>query len=261
MNRMRFNEKTLLISGGSQGIGLAVALAAAAEGAQVTICGRDLAKAAAAQAAATQRGVAIDFVCCDVQNPDSVEQLINGIVQQHGRLDLAFNNAGITAEHAKLADSSTDNRRHVIDINLIGTYLCMKHEITAMLKTGGGVIVNTSSAAGVMAIGGQAAYVASKAAIIGLTQSAAIDYANPAHGAQIRINAIAPGPILGGMNHEKNLTENPARTEKKLAATAMRRFGTGQEVADTVLWLLSTQSSYITGTVIPVDGGYAAGKF
>ncbi len=258
---MRFTDKVLLVTGGTQGIGLEVALAAAQEGARVTVCGRGADKGKLALEQAASRNLSIDFAECDVQDADSVERLITGIVTKYGRLDLAFNNAGITAEHAKVGDSSIENWRKVIDINLIGTYLSMKHEIASMVKTGGGVIVNTSSAAGVMAIAGQSAYVASKMAIIGLTQSAAIEYANAASGVQIRINAVAPGPILGGMNDAKNLNENPARTEKKLASTAMRRFGTGQEVAQTVLWLLSAESSYITGAVIPVDGGYAAGKF
>ncbi len=258
---MRFTNKVLLVTGGTQGIGLEVALASAQEGACVTVCGRGVDKGQRALEEAAKRGLHLDFVECNVQDANSVSQLVAGIVAKYGKIDLAFNNAGITAEHAKLGESSIDNWRKVIDINLIGTYLCMKHEISNMVQNGGGVIVNTSSAAGVMAIAGQAAYVASKAGIIGLTQSAAIDYANASKGPQIRINAVAPGPILGGMNDDKNLNENPARTEKKLSSTAMHRFGTGQEVAQTVLWLLSAESSYITGAVIPVDGGYAAGKF
>jgi NAD(P)-dependent dehydrogenase (short-subunit alcohol dehydrogenase family) len=258
---MRFTNKTLLVTGGSQGIGLEVALSAAREGARVVVCGRAEDKGRLAVETAAREDLQLDFLACDVQDDGSVARLLAAVVERYGKLDLAFNNAGITAEHAKLGDSSIDNWRKVIDINLTGTYLSMKYEIAAMLQSGGGAIVNTSSAAGVMAISGQAAYVASKAAIIGLTQSAAIDYANAANGAQIRINAVAPGPIAGGMNHEKNLAENPARTERKIASTAMRRFGSGAEVAQTVLWLLSSHSSYITGAVIPVDGGYAAGKF
>lgn len=259
---MRFIDKSLLVTGGTQGIGLEVAFLAAKEGARVTVCGRDARRGRSAQEQAAERGLQLDYVECDVQNNDSVSRLLAEVLSRHGRLDLAFNNAGITAEHASLGNTSEQNWRNVIDVNLNGTYLCMKHEINAMLEVGGGAIVNTSSAAGVMAIRAQAAYVASKAAIIALTQSAAIDYADPGtHGGQIRINAVAPGPILGGMNDEKNLRENPSRTERKVASTAMRRFGTGREVASAVLWLLSQESSYLTGTVIPVDGGYAAGKF
>jgi NAD(P)-dependent dehydrogenase (short-subunit alcohol dehydrogenase family) len=258
---MRFVDKVLLVTGGTQGIGLDVALEAAREGAHVVVCGRSPDKGRRALDEAGTCGLRLEFVECDVQNDDRVAHMIEFAVAKYGRVDLAFNNAGVTAEHARLGESSVENWRKVIDINLTGTYLCMKHEITSMLRTGGGAIVNSSSAAGVMAIGGQAAYVASKAATIALTQSAAIDYANSANGPQIRVNAIAPGPIKGGMNDDKNLRENSVRTERKLASTAMRRFGSAREVAEAVLWLLSPASSYVTGTVISVDGGYAAGKF
>jgi NAD(P)-dependent dehydrogenase (short-subunit alcohol dehydrogenase family) len=258
---MRFSEKVLLVTGGTQGIGLEVAIAAATEGALVTVCGRSIARGDRAVEEAARRNVRIDFVECSVQDEESVARMVEGVVAKYGKLDIAFNNAGITSEHAKLGGSSVENWRQVIGINLTGAYLCMKHEIESMLQSGGGNIVNTSSAAGVMAIGGQAAYVASKSGIIGLSQSAAIDYANAATGPHIRINVIAPGPILGGMNDDRNLSENSTRTERKIGATAMRRFGTALEVADVALWLLSAQSSYVTGSVISVDGGYASGKF
>jgi NAD(P)-dependent dehydrogenase (short-subunit alcohol dehydrogenase family) len=258
---MRFKNKTLLVTGGTQGIGLEVALCAAKEGAQVTICGRTISRGDEAIREAAHQGLKLEFIACDVQNEADANRVVSHVIQKCGVLNFAFNNAGITAEHAKLADTSTENWQKVMMTNIWGTYLSMRAQIASMLKTQGGAIVNTSSAAGVMAIGGQSAYVASKAAIIGLTQSAAIDYANASQGCQIRINAVAPGPIMGGMNDAKNLAENPARTERKIASTAMRRFGTGSEVASTVLWLLSDESSYTTGAVIPIDGGYSAGKF
>ena len=261
MKIKRFEEKIMLITGGTHGMGLEVAIAAAQEGAQVIICGRDEGKGIQAVVAGSEAGEKLHFMVCDIEREDDVERLINRVTTEFGGLDFAFNNAGITSQYARLAESDVDAWRKVIDVNLIGTYLSMRYEIAAMLRRGGGAIVNNSSCVGIMAIPAQSAYVASKAAVIGLTQSAAIDYAHNDSGVQVRINAIAPGPISGGMNSEKNLSNNPARTEKKINATAMRRLGTPVEVASAVLWLLSSESSYVTGAVIPVDGGVTAGKF
>ena len=262
---MMFEDKVVLVTGGTNGMGLDTAIALAKEGAKVVVCGRCEEKGRAAVSSVLgveEKGFELHFIKCDIQSETDVKTMIDTIVSQYGRLDYAFNNAGVSSSHARLADASYDDWRNAVDINLNGTFLCMKYEIAAMLLSGGGAIVNNSSCAGVMAIPGQAAYVASKAGVIGLTQSAAIDYANSSDGkAVIRINAIAPGPILGGMNNEENLQKNPITTKKKIGATAMQRFGRSAEVIPAVLWLLSEESSYVTGIVLPIDGGFTAGKF
>jgi NAD(P)-dependent dehydrogenase (short-subunit alcohol dehydrogenase family) len=199
-----------------------------------------------------------EFIQADIaQNADD-EELVNMIVNKYGRLDAAFNNAGLTAPIAPVADSDPDAWRRVIDVNLSGTYFAMRAQIRAMRETGGGAIVNNSSLAGITAIPGQPAYVASKFGVIGLTQAAAIECARDP---EIRINVVAPGPIMGGMNTEEALARDPERTKQKIRVTAMRRLGAPEEVARLVSWLLSSEASYITGSVFPIDGGASAGKF
>lgn len=258
----RFEGKTSLVTGGTQGMGLAVAEALAREGANVIICGRHEATGSKAADRIAQAGNTARFIACDVADPDAVSGMIGWIVQTYGSIDCAFNNAGVTAPHARLGDSSVRSWQDVININLNGTYYCLRAELAAMARGGGGAIVNNSSVAGLMAIPGQGAYVASKFAIAGLTQAAAIEYAQAAEGtAMVRVNGVAPGPILGGMNDSAALDQQPERTKRKLGATAMRRFGQAEEVAAAVLWLLSDEASYVTGTILPVDGGAVAGKF
>jgi NAD(P)-dependent dehydrogenase (short-subunit alcohol dehydrogenase family) len=259
----KFDSKVALVTGGTQGMGLVTAEALAAAGASVVICGRDEEKGKQAAAELTAKvNREVRFIAADISDPESVKNLVEGVVKVLGRLDLAFNNAGVTSEHARVADAAIAKWKQTIDINVNGTFYSMKYEIEAMLRNGGGAIVNNGSVLGLVAISRQAAYVASKAAIHGLTKSAAIEYAREEDGRpRIRINAVAPGPILGGMNNDENLARNPANTERKLSLTAMHRFGTPEEVVTCVLWLLSEESSYVTGAVIPVDGGASAGKF
>jgi NAD(P)-dependent dehydrogenase (short-subunit alcohol dehydrogenase family) len=258
-----FEGKVALVTGGTQGMGSVTAEALSAAGARVVICGRDEEKGHAAAACLTAKtGKEVRFLYADIADADSVKSLIDAVVADYGHLDVAFNNAGVTSEHACVADASVENWHRTISINVNGTFHAMKYEIGAMLKNGGGAIVNNSSLLGIVPISGQPAYCTSKAAILTLTKSAAMEYAREDNGRpRIRINAVAPGPILGGMNTEENLTRNPERTKRKLALTAMNRFGTPEEVVTSVLWLLSPQSSYVTGAVIPVDGGGSAGKF
>ena len=258
----QFENKVVLVTGGTNGMGLNTARMLAQAGAKVVICGRKADAGETAVAMLREQGFTVRFIRCDVTQESQVAEMIDAIVSEYGRLDCAFNNAGLTAEHARLGDTSPQKWKEVIDVNLHGTYFCMRHQLRAMAASGGGAIVNNSSLAGVMAIPGQASYVASKFAVIGLTQAAAIEYAVlPESKSGIRVNAIAAGPIMGGMNDAASLDAHPERTQRKIAATAMRRFGKADEVAQTVLWLLSDAASYITGAVIPVDGGAGAGKF
>jgi NAD(P)-dependent dehydrogenase (short-subunit alcohol dehydrogenase family) len=258
-----FVGKVVLVTGGTQGMGLVTAEALAQAGAAVVISGRDVDKGTAAAADAQKKtGGDVRFLAANTADPESVERLVAGVLAAHGRLDLAFNNAGVTSAQAPTADASIDDWRRTIDVNVSGTFYSMKYEIAAMSKSGGGAIVNNSSVAGLIALPNQPAYVASKSAIIGLTKCAAFEYADDDDGRRpvIRVNAIAPGPILGGMNSPELLAKNPERTARKKAFAAMNRFGTPDEVAATVLWLLSDESSYLTGIVVPIDGGALAGK-
>lgn len=258
----RFKNKTVLITGGTQGMGLETALRFAKEGASVCISGRDSNKGEHALKIIKKITKNASYIQCDIADALEVKNMIEKCIEKFGGIDVAFNNAGVTSEYALLADSDNVNWEKVIKINSCGTYYCMKYELQAMLKSTGGVIINNASCVGVTPISKQSAYVASKYAVIGLTKSAALDYAEHSDNRpQVRINAIAPGPILGGMNSAAKYNEDSDNAKRKRGFTAMNRFGSQDEVASTVLWLASTEASYITGAVISIDGGMSAGKW
>jgi len=258
----RFKNSVVLITGGTHGMGLASAIRFAQEGASVCVSGRDENKGEEALRLLKKITKKIVFIQCDVSSNLNVENLVSKCIEKFGRLDIAFNNAGITAEYASLADSNISDWVDVININLCGTYRCMKYEIQAMLTNGGGVIINNASCVGLMPIPKQSSYVTSKHAIIGLTKSAALDYADSTKGGvQIRINAIAPGPILGGMNDAARHAPDSENLKRKSSFTAMNRLGSQEEISKAVLWLASNEASYITGTVISIDGGMSTGKW
>jgi NAD(P)-dependent dehydrogenase (short-subunit alcohol dehydrogenase family) len=187
----------------------------------------------------------------DVGDDAAIGRLVRTTVDTFGRLDAAFNNASEGSMPAPLADVPIEQFDRAVRTNVRGTFLGLQHEIRAMLATGGGAIVNMASVAGVTAMTNLGPYTAAKAAIIALTQVAALDYAD--HG--IRVNVVAPGPIL--THHLERAGE--AAQEAAAASVPMRRVGSPAEVADVVLWLCSDQSSYITGVTVPIDGGQLAG--
>lgn len=245
-----------IVTGGTAGMGLEVARRMAERGDLVVLAGRRAEAGRAARDALASEGLAIEFVSVDVSDGPSVQAAVASVADRHGRLDWAVNNAGVTVPHARIADSDAAAWTRAIDVNLTGTYNCLRAELGVMAEAGGGAIVNNSSLAGITAIPGQAGYVASKFGVIGLTRAAAIEYARDPC---IRINAVAPGPITGGMNDAEALAQHPERTARKIGVTAMRRMGEPGEVASAVAWLLSDDASYVTGAILPIAGGAAVG--
>ncbi|AKM04214.1 MULTISPECIES: SDR family NAD(P)-dependent oxidoreductase [Burkholderia cepacia complex] len=256
---MMFNGKTCVISGGTSGIGLAVAERMVREGARVVILGRDGDKG---RRVVEHLGPAAAFVACDVGDLASVEAAFDEIERRFEHFELAVNNAGVTAPYGPVAQISAASWEHVLRVNVSGPLYCMRRELQCIGRSPGGAIVNVSSCAGVVPIPNQAAYVASKAALNALTQVAAMESAcdDGADSYAVRVNAVAPGPTYGGMNSPERLAANPERTRLKAASTAMKRFAEPEEIAGSVVYLLGGESSYVTGTILNVDGGYQAGK-
>lgn len=256
---MQFHGKTVTVTGGTNGIGLIIAQRLQAEGAHVAVLGRSVERG---RAALDVLGRKATFIVCDVSEPAAVRDAFAEVEACFGHLDHAVNAAGVTAPYAAVADLQVQDWEKVMRINLHGPLYCLQQELRLIAAKAGGSIVNVSSCAGVMAMPYQAAYVASKAALNALTKVTAMENACNRNGHHaVRINAVAPGPIMGGMNSPERLKANPTSTQRKINATVMKRFGEADEVADAVLFLLSTRSRYITGSVLSVDGGYHIGKF
>jgi NAD(P)-dependent dehydrogenase (short-subunit alcohol dehydrogenase family) len=245
------NGKVALIAGASKGIGAATAEAFAAAGAAVVIGARDMAALESVAGRIKERGGQALAVRTDVSDVASMRGMVDAALAEFGQLDMAFNNATDGPRPAPLADIDPDEFDRGIATNIRGTFLGMKFQIPAMLATGGGAIVNMASRAGDIGVANLAAYVAGKAGIIGLTKVAALDYADQG----IRVNVLAPGTIL-----THNLERAGEQAQRGAAmATPMGRIGTVSELAQTVLWLCSDAASFITGAVVPIDGGQSAG--
>ena len=244
--------KVALVAGASKGIGAATAEAFAAAGAAVILGARDAAALQSVASGIEASGGRALAVGIDVTDAESMRNLVDQALSAFGRLDAAFNNASAGPMPAPLADIDPGEFDLGIATNIRGTFLGMKFQIPAMLRTGGGAIVNMASIAGVNGTANLAAYVAGKAGIVGLTKVAALDYADQG----IRVNVVAPGPIL-----TYHLEAAGSQAQRGAAmSTPMRRVGTAAEVAQAVLWLCSEQSSFITGIVMPIDGGQSAGN-
>lgn len=247
------NGKIALVTGGGTGIGKATALAFAQAGATVIIASRTQATGEAAAAQIRSQGGAATWVATDVTQAAAVEALVQGIVAQHGRLDYAFNNAGSGGRGGWLAEIGEADWDQTIDGYLKSVFLCMKHEIAAMLTQGGGAIVNNSSVDGKRAFPWDPVYSAAKHGVLGLTKSAAVQYA--AQG--IRINAVCPGWILTPPI-EDAIARDPQAEGRMLQHQPIGRLGRADEIAQAVVWLCSDAASLVTGTALDVDGGYLA---
>ncbi len=273
-DRYHFQDKVALVTGAASGIGRATALEFARCGARVVLADINEAKGEQTLKEIEKLGVQGLFRKTDVSRAQDVEALVKEVMDFYGRLDFAHNNAGTEGESAKIAVCPEEEWDRVIDVNLKGVWLCMKYEIPAMLKSGGGAIVNTSSIAGLAGLRKFAPYSASKHGIIGLTKTAVLEYAKSG----IRINAICPGLIDTEMIEREMVARNviktggaPAgisgwfeRTKKALAYKFLEkdqpagRMGQADEVARVVVWLCSEEASYINGAALPIDGGYLA---
>jgi NAD(P)-dependent dehydrogenase (short-subunit alcohol dehydrogenase family) len=248
-----FQGKVALVTGGTSGIGRAAALAYAREGAKVVVAGRRTAEGKETVRLVQAQGGEALFVTTDVSQAAQVRELVDRTMEKFGRLDFAFNNAGIEQEPTPFLEQDEKTYDRVMDINVKGVWLSMKHEIPAMLKTGGGSIVNTSSGLGVIGMPGVEIYVASKHAVIGLTKSAALEFGKQG----IRINAVLPAAIETEML-ERFVGDNAETRAYMTAKHPIGRIGKAEEIADAAIWLSSGKASFVTGHSLLVDGGFTA---
>jgi NAD(P)-dependent dehydrogenase (short-subunit alcohol dehydrogenase family) len=249
----RLAGKVALVTGGSSGIGRATALIFAREGAKVVVADVAVEGGEETVRLINAAGGEAIFVKTDVSQPADVEGMVKKAADTYGRLDCAFNNAGIEGVIQPTVDYGEAHWDRVIAINLKGVWLCMKAELQQMLKQGGGAIVNTASVAGLVGLPGFSAYVAAKHGVNGLTKTAALEYAK----AGIRVNAVCPGAIRTPML-ERAVRANPGSEEQFVAVEPIGRMAAPSEVGEAVVWLCSDAASFVTGLPMAVDGGWVA---
>ena len=254
MSEQILKNKVALVTGAAMGIGESTALAFAKEGAKVIVSDTSP-KGEAVAARIRAEGGEARFIAADVSNASEVKALVEGSVKAFGRLDIAFNNAGIGGEQAPTADLSEAGWEKTLAVNLSGVFYCMKYEIAQMLQQGGaGAIVNNASILGTVGFAGAAAYVAAKHGVLGLTKTAALEYATKG----IRVNAVCPGFIETPMLSAAGLLQNKDARAMLEGLHALNRLGQPDEVAQAVVFLASERASFITGHPLLVDGGYVA---
>jgi NAD(P)-dependent dehydrogenase (short-subunit alcohol dehydrogenase family) len=245
-----FSGQVALVTGAASGMGLATATAFAASGAAVVLADRNETALRAATEALKAAGHKAIGMVCDITDEPQAAGLVERAVAEFGRLDMAYNNAGILGPICDMTEETAEGFDEVTAINLRGVWTCMKHELLQMRKQGGGAIVNCSSLGGLVGLPGRAAYHASKHGVIGLTKSAALDNAKRG----IRVNAICPGCIDTPMGD----AIDPAAMKEFLRDQPIGRMGAPEEIAAAVLWLCSPGASFVTGVALPVDGGFVA---
>jgi NAD(P)-dependent dehydrogenase (short-subunit alcohol dehydrogenase family) len=248
-NTKRFEGKTAFITGAASGIGRATAVAFAAEGARVVVTDRVEAALQETAEYVKESGGEVLAIACDVSKPEEIEAAVAQAVNTFGRIDCAFNNAGVENKATPLHEIELEEWDRILSINLRGTFVCMKHEIAQMVRQGSGVVVNTSSGAGIRGVAGGASYAASKHAMIGMTKSAALDYAKR----NIRVNCVLPGNIATPMMDRFTGGD----IQKAIDLEPVGRLGKPEEIAEAVLWMCSDLGGFVTGASIVVDGGWS----
>jgi NAD(P)-dependent dehydrogenase (short-subunit alcohol dehydrogenase family) len=258
MTSREFEGKVALVTGAASGIGEATALAFGEAGALVVVADIQAEKGQAVVEAIKAKGTSAIFLHCDVRSEDSIRATIDETVRTFGRLDCAFNNAGLEGTFTPLLEQSNQMWDDIINTDLRGTWLCMKYEIIQMLKQGGGTIVNCGSLCGLVGVAGMTSYTAAKHGVIGLTKAAALDYATQ----NIRINAVCPGSILTAAAERNVFSLPPAEREQMenflFSNQPIGRWGKADEIANAVLWLSSPGASLMLGHALSVDGGWTA---
>jgi NAD(P)-dependent dehydrogenase (short-subunit alcohol dehydrogenase family) len=244
------DQKVAIVTGGSSGIGRATAVALAKEGVKIAIAARRAKEGEETVQLVKEAGSEGIFVKTDVSNEDDVRSLVEKSIHTYARLDYAFNNAGIEEMMTPLANQTSDIFDQIMNVNVKGVWLSMKYEIPEMIRTGGGAIVNMSSVAGVMGFPQNPIYIASKHAVLGLTKSAALEYAKSG----IRINAVAPGGVETDMA-KRVVGDDHQLLETLTSMHPIGRIGDPQEIANAVVWLLSDKASFVLGHTLLVDGG------
>lgn len=250
-NILSFENQVALVTGAASGMGLAAVKNFAESGAAVALLDINKAAVDAIEQEMTLSGYTVLAIQCDVTDEEQVKSAIETIVLTFGRLDVAFNNAGVQSPAIEIADCSNEEYDRILSINLRGVWNCMKYELQHMREQGGGAIVNNSSLGGLVGVAGRAAYHAAKHGILGLTKSSALEYATKG----IRINAVCPGIIDTPMVAEMLKGETEVMNEM-MRDVPMQRLGKAEEIADVVLWLCSSGASFVIGQAIAVDGGY-----
>ena len=252
---MRYKDKVVLITGSGSGIGKAAALAFSKEGGKIIVSDINEKNGLKTVSEIINNNGEATFFKADVSNFDMVNKLMDFIVQKYGKLDVAINNAGVGGDFAKITDLSIESWKNTMSVNSSGVFYCIKNQIPIMLKQGKGVILNTSSIAGIRGLPNATAYSASKHAVIGITKTAAMEYAKN----NIRINAICPVFTISPMFDPVAMDKLKEGISDKLKANVpMKRFANVMEQVHTMLWLCSDEASFITGQAISVDGGLTA---